>query len=142
VVSTIKNRQAFRRLAITRLEEAKVLLDNHKYSGAYYLCGYALECGLKACISKSIKRTQFPDLEFVKAIWVHKLWQLVKQASLEGDWQKRVNSDKQFAANWGVVKDWDVGSRYERISRKEAIDFFNAVTDPSSGVLQWIKLNW
>jgi HEPN domain-containing protein len=79
------NRQDFRKLAFIRLKESKVLLDKRKYWGAYYLCGYALECGLKACISKKIKRSQFPDLKFVKESWVHDLNQLVKQAALSDD---------------------------------------------------------
>lgn len=142
VVPTIKNRQAFRRLALIRLAEAKVLLDDHKYSGAYYLCGYALECGLKACISKKIKRSQFPDLRFVRESWVHDLNQLVKQAALSNDRDNKMESDKQFKINWGIVKDWDESSRYEIIKKKEATDFYDAVADPSSGVLQWIKKNW
>lgn len=142
MVSTIKNRQIFRKLATIRLNEAKILLDNHKYSGAYYLCGYALECGLKACISKKIKRSQFPDLKFVSKSWVHDLNQLVNQAALSNDRENKMKSDKQFKINWGIVKDWDESSRYETINKREATDFYNAVADPSSGVLQWIKLNW
>jgi len=47
-------------IAVTRLEwqqlaerwlvDAKRLLDDHRWSAAYYLAGYAVECGLKACI--------------------------------------------------------------------------------------------
>lgn len=44
------NRVDFRQLAGLRIAEAKVLLDNNLYAGAYYLAGYAVECALKACI--------------------------------------------------------------------------------------------
>lgn len=136
------NRQEFRKLAVIRLNEAKVLLDNRKYCGAYYLCGYALECGLKACISKKIKRSQFPDLKFVRESWVHDLSQLVKQAALSDDRDKKMKLDKQFAANWGVVKDWNESSRYKKYAKKDAADFYHAVADPTTGVFQWVKMNW
>lgn len=46
------NRLDLQNLALARLEEVEVLLNNHKYSGAYYLSGYVIECALKACIAK------------------------------------------------------------------------------------------
>jgi hypothetical protein len=42
------NRNDLRRLARIRLKEARVLLQAKCFDGAYYLCGYAIECGLKA----------------------------------------------------------------------------------------------
>lgn len=54
------NRSDFQTLAETRLQEAKSLLDNGHYSGAYYLCGYAIEYALKACIAKQTKAEDFP----------------------------------------------------------------------------------
>ena len=45
------NRWEFRELATLRLAEAKALLDAGLPDGAYYLAGYAVECGLKACIA-------------------------------------------------------------------------------------------
>ncbi len=136
------NRQDLRTLALIRLCESKILLDKKKYSGAYYLCGYVIECGLKACICKKVKRSQFPDLDFVKESWNHKLSQLIKTAALYYDWDKKMKSDKGFAANWGVVKDWETSSRYKKINKQNAIDLYNAVADGSSGVLKWIRSHW
>ena len=44
------------RISDIRLSEAKVLLDNEYYSGAYYQLGYSVECALKACIAKQVQR--------------------------------------------------------------------------------------
>jgi HEPN domain-containing protein len=55
------NRYDFQKLARIRLEEAKVLLRHGKYEGCYYLCGYAVEFALKACIAKMTERYDFPD---------------------------------------------------------------------------------
>jgi HEPN domain-containing protein len=50
------NRADLQQLAELRITEAKVLLDNGFYAGAYYLAGYAVECALKACIAKLTNR--------------------------------------------------------------------------------------
>ncbi len=34
------------------MRDAEVLLDAGQWSGAYYLAGYAVECGLKACAAE------------------------------------------------------------------------------------------
>ena len=44
----ILHRADFRALALARLADGAVMLKNRRYSGAYYLCGYVVECGLKA----------------------------------------------------------------------------------------------
>ncbi|MEL0589524.1 MAG: hypothetical protein U1V55_07060 [Planktothrix rubescens PR222] len=41
-----------------------MLLDNHQYSGAYYLSGYVIECALKACIAKKTQQLPIPITEF------------------------------------------------------------------------------
>lgn len=46
------NRGELQELALIRLQDAKVLLDNHCFDGAFYLSGYTIECALKACIAK------------------------------------------------------------------------------------------
>ena len=41
-------------LAKTRLNDSRALLGRKRWSGAYYLSGYAIECGLKACLLKHL----------------------------------------------------------------------------------------
>ena len=38
------NRNDFQQLAEDHLRHAKALLDAELYSGAYYICGYEVEC--------------------------------------------------------------------------------------------------
>ncbi len=45
-----------RQLAEDRLRDAAALLAAGQFSGAYYLAGYAVECGLKACILAHIEK--------------------------------------------------------------------------------------
>src|SRR3712207_6924003 len=43
-----------------RLAEARALLDAGFPDGAYYLAGYGVECGLKACIARQTRQHDFP----------------------------------------------------------------------------------
>ncbi len=61
------NRSDLQKLAVIRIKEAKLLLDNDAYEGSYYLAGYAVECALKACFAKQTKQYEFPDKRAVNA---------------------------------------------------------------------------
>jgi len=54
------NRSDFQKLTEIRMKEAKVLLSNACFEGAYYLAGYAVECAIKACIAKKTQIHDFP----------------------------------------------------------------------------------
>jgi len=137
------NRNDFKQFSSIRLKEARVLLKNKNYEGAYYLCGYVIECALKACIAKNTKRYDFPpDKKTVEAIYVHDIEKLVKAAGLDIKLNGETKSNQTFASNWGTVKDWKESSRYEKKTEKDAHDLFSAVIDKKHGVLQWIKQYW
>ena len=135
------NRQDLQNLALTRLEEVEVLLNNHKYSGAYYLSGYVIECALKACIAKQTQRFDFPDKKTVMESYTHDLEKLVKVAKLEKQLKSLLN-DPDFSLRWSMVKDWSEESRYQTHNRQEALDIYSAITDPNHGVLQWLQQHW
>jgi hypothetical protein len=136
------NRDDFKELAQIRLREAKVLLDNGHFDGAYYLCGYVVECGLKACIAKQTKRFDFPDKETVAKSYTHALTTLVGAANLQVMLDNEMSSDSAFANNWSTVKDWKETSRYETHSPQKAIDLFEAVNNRKHGVLRWLRRHW
>jgi HEPN domain-containing protein len=62
------NRKGLQDLSKLRLNEAEALLRSNHPDGAYYLAGYAVECALKACISKRTQRYDFPDRQSLIAI--------------------------------------------------------------------------
>ena len=45
-------REDYRQLSDLHVQHGKALLDGGFYSGTWYISGYAVECGLKACIAK------------------------------------------------------------------------------------------
>jgi HEPN domain-containing protein len=136
------NRDDFQRLARIRVQEARTLLDAGHYRGAYYLIGYAVECALKACVSKQIKRYDFPDKKIIIDAHTHELEKLVGIAGLATDFKQDRQEDGNLEANWAVVKDWKESFRYDLgITRQQAFDLFFACTG-RNGVLQWIKRRW
>jgi HEPN domain-containing protein len=136
------NRYDFKQIANIRLKEAKTLLSNGNYDGAYYLCGYVVECGLKACIAKKTKRYDFPDKKTVEGSYTHDFVELIKVAGLEQDLHNETKSNKQFEVNWTVVKDWTETKRYERQNDKKAHDLYYAIANRQNGVLKWIRQYW
>ena len=94
------NRSDFRRLAEMRLVDAQVLLTNRRYAAAYYLTGYAVECGLKACIARQIRRYEFPpSAQFFRDVFTHDLTKLVTLAGLAAPLTSQINASPTFALN-------------------------------------------
>lgn len=135
-------RTDLQRCAQCKLDDAIFLLGNRRFSNAYYLAGYALEIGLKACISRQIVSETIPDPEFVKRIYIHELPRLVGFAGLTEQLQKHQASDKLFAEFWGIVTEWNESVRYSIIEPISAQAMLTATTHPQSGVMQWIKTYW
>lgn len=135
-------RKDFQRLANIRLDEAKILLDNRKYNGAYYLSGYVVECALKSCISKTIKKFEFPDKKLASDCYTHDLTKLIRIARLENELDHERNNNEGFRVNWNIVKDWTEESRYKKYNRSIAFDMYTAVSDLNDGVLQWLRRHW
>ena len=96
----------FRKLARERLSDARTLLSGHRYDGAYYMCGYAVEMVLKARICRTLKWSTFGG-EHVKSLKVHDLPFLLKFSGVE----PRITS--KYFAEWSKVQDWKVENRYD-----------------------------
>lgn len=136
------NRNVFQKLTRIRVKEARALLDAGHYPGAFYLAGYSVECALKACVSKQVKRYDFPDKNFINEAYTHELEKLVRIAGLARDFERDRQANRELNANWAVVKDWKESFRYELdITRQQALDLYSACTG-RNGVLPWIKKRW
>ena len=136
------NRTAFQQLADVRLDEAVALLALGKWDGAYYLAGYAVECGLKACVAKLTAAEDFPELERVRKSFTHKADDLVDLAGLKVARDDEVKADPVFGLNWDAVRKWTEASRYDRTPEVKAKVLLDAVSDTTHGVLPWIKQRW
>jgi HEPN domain-containing protein len=136
------NRTDLRLLAQERIEEAEHLFNMTKYSGAYYLTGYAVEFALKACVAKLTNEHDFYDKAIAKDCFTHNPAILVKLAGLRPQLDADMATNLDLEANWGVVCAWTEASRYEFHTKDEAESLFKAVTDATHGVLPWIRTHW
>jgi hypothetical protein len=141
------NRKALQKLAKTRLIDAKALLGRKRWSGSYYLCGYVIECALKACLLRYLGESDaiFKDPGYLKRLagcWTHDLDYLVTLAGLAADFGAARGSNKILEVNWGTTQKWNERSRYEEKTEKDARDLYEAVSNRTDGVFQWIQSRW
>jgi HEPN domain-containing protein len=137
------NRIDFQQLAELRLEDARALLHAGRYSGAFYLSGYAIECALKSCVSKLTREFDFPDKALANQAHTHEITKLIDAAGLRNSWDRELSRDSELSKNWAIVRDWSEVSRYQAlVGQQRAIDVIEAIADPSHGVLQCIRKYW
>ncbi len=137
------NRSDLQKMAEERVADVMTLLAAERFQAAYYLCGYAVECALKACICRQFREFDFPNRKLVNDSYVHDLRKLLIISGVENDHDDEVNQNAIFAMNWAVVQDWSEASRYDAgISEQAARALIHAVTEPTNGVLPWLKKHW
>ena len=141
------SRAELQRFAEDRVVDAEVLLKAGRWQGAYYLSGYAAECGLKSCVLAYQERTGiiFKDksyLESLKRCWTHDLELLLDFAGLKVRRDVDTRANGNLFANWGTVGQWKETSRYEARTQQQAEAIYDAITHNVDGVLQWIRSFW
>jgi len=140
------NRSDLQKLAEDRLLDAAALLAAGRWAGAYYLAGYAVECGLKSCILSRVGDTGVifdeSQKKFSERCLTHDVEELVKLADLERVRGLDVSANPNLGASWQTVKDWKVESRYAQMTETKARGLYDAVADGTNGVLQWIRGRW
>ena len=131
-----------------RIRDAKALLDGGRWEFAYYVAGYAVECGLKSCILSRMVRTAwvFQEKWDARKCLTHDFTDLVELADLQRELaaNKRASAPpgRDFVKYWDTVQKWKVSSRYESKSEAEARDLYEAITNDPNGVLLWIRNFW
>lgn len=120
-----------------RLREAKQLLDQKSWDGAYYLAGYCVEFALKVrIISQLMKSDSYPTQQSIKDFYNHQLPSLCKLAGLEDE----MIGDPTVRLQWLVVRQWTEQSRYVfDKTEAQATDMYQAI---EQGVLPWIKARY
>ena len=136
------NRSDFQRLANSRIRESRILFNAGEYSGAYYLAGYSVECALKACFAKGVKRFDFPDKTRAGKVFTHKLTDLAELADLKKELSAATQLNVRLGSAWSEVCKWSEEKRYSVSTRQEAEAILDAITRRKDGVLPWIKQRW
>lgn len=140
-------RSILQNMAEARLDDSKCLYQSGRYSSAYYLAGYSVECALKACFASQIQQHDFPEKGKADKIFEHDLQKLVKHVGLP--LQVDCDSNPLLRYNWVVVKDWNEQSRYDPLwlsdplaAQEKAESIILAIDDPANGVFQWLRKYW
>ena len=106
-------RQELKKIARARLEDAKALFQSGRYDGSIYLCGYAIEIGLKNKICKTLRWRGFPstrsEFQDFHSFRTHSLDILLKLSGVED------KIKKSFLAQWSIVAKWDPEARYKEV---------------------------
>ncbi len=109
-----------RRVARARLRDAEVLLEARRYDGAVYLCGYAVELGLKARICRTLRWAGYPESsrEF-RRLGSFRVHDLDVLPHLTG----RESAIKQVALPvWSAVAAWSPDARYRPVGTSNSTD--------------------
>lgn len=109
------------------------------------MAGYAVECGLKACIVKRVTAAAgviFEDRRFSDKCWTHSLDKLLEVAGLEAAWKSDTAANPAFDGNWTIVQEWSEQARYKTTAQNDAQNLLDAIIDPANGVMQWIRVRW
>jgi HEPN domain-containing protein len=139
------NRAHWQNLAEERVKDAKLLLDGGQWAAAYYLAGYAIECGLKSCVLAYIEKNPdivFREKRFIEKCWTHDIATLVDASGLEAIRLADANANPALAVNWAVVGKWSEKTRYQFTPEADARRLYEAVTNLVNGVLPWIRTHW
>jgi hypothetical protein len=107
-------------IAQARIDDATALVECGRADGAIYLCGYAIEVGLKSRICQTLKWEGFPsnNAEFkdYHSFRTHNLDVLLRLSGLEQ--QTKV----AYLTEWSIVRQWDPESRYDPIGNASIAD--------------------
>ena len=137
-----QNRTDLQINALKKLDDAVALVQIRSYSNAYYISGYAIELGLKACIAEQISVETIPDKDIIKGILSHDFVALLGLAGLADEHKAMKKRDLRFAANWAIALQRSPDARYDSSGHDAARSLIEAISEPKSGILTWIKTYW
>ena len=137
-------RDDLKKLARLRLKEAEQLYKKGLYDGCVYLCGYVVECALKARICRFLHLDTYPsEGEYGRIFRTHDFELLKLLAGLQGEIS--ITSNKRLFENWSTATKWEPEQRYVRAgssNRQQAADVLASIKDQPNGVLAWLAKKW
>lgn len=145
------NRTEFQVLSAKRLDEAKSLQEGGYYEAAFYLAGYAVECGLKAAVCRTLQIDIFNmPTDLHKGFKTHRLDHLIVLSGLSQRLAADLVTDESLvsAANQFLIppsgvdrwQSWSEEVRYNVVPCKgtDSQEFINNV----DYFISWLKNHW
>lgn len=134
-------RSTLQRLAIAKVEDARLLFENDRFSNSYYLYGYGVELGLKACIARQMVAETVPDKAVLRGFLDHEVTKLVGLAGL-AEFLKVERENPEFDVRWAIVSEWSVETRYDMVDVVTATAMRDAVENAKFGIMKWLQRFW
>ncbi len=123
--------EELKNLCTDRLEDAKTLFNAGRYDGAFYICGYAVEIGLKMRICRTLGWEGYPktkkEFESFSSFKIHNLEILLHLSGVEAQIKEK------FFTQWSVVTSWDPEIRYS--SEKQSAEAVKLMLTSSETLL-------
>jgi len=98
------------KLSLERLQDAKVLFEARRYDGSFYICGYAVEMGLKHKICQTLGWGEYPasrkDSEKYRSFKTHDFEVLLHLSGAEKTIKKTLFTE------WSILMRWNSEMRY------------------------------
>jgi len=107
------------RIVEARLIDAEVLLNAKRFDGSVYLCGYAIELGLKRRICETLKWNEYPTSGKYSTFKTHDLDVLLHLSGIED------NIKIHYLSEWSIVSQWNPEARYKPIGNIQETDAIN-----------------
>lgn len=140
------NYDDLKKIAKTRLKEAKILYKAGFYDGTVYLAGYVVETSLKVLICKHLKIDDYPDNGKDKQVFSsHDFDRLLLLAGLSKKINAKNRRGKKLFTNWSMLTKWNPNGRYAMIGtykENDAKEFLKALEDKKDGFFVFIKKIW
>lgn len=153
----MKNPTEIKVLAYERLAEARVLAENAKYDGAFYLAGYSIELMLKAKVCNHLgidglfdEQCQFYGISEVrKALKTHDIMVLLIFSGLKDKFEEARSQNKVFMKATSCLFDtsgkfiWNEQIRYKPYGSQQqsVVEEFLSVLEGEQGLIKWIETN-
>lgn len=99
-----------------RIKDAEILYGTSRFDGSVYLCGYAIELGLKARICRTLQWDEYPTSGKYGTFKTHDLDVLLHLSGLEDKVKLK------YMAAWSIVAQWNPEARYNPIGNVNDTD--------------------
>lgn len=109
-------KEEIEKIVQARVEDAQVLYESSRYDGSVYLCGYAIELGLKARICRTLQWDEYPTSRKYSSFKTHDLDVLLHLTGCEDKVKLK------HLADWSIVAQWNPEARYNPIGSVQDSD--------------------
>jgi HEPN domain-containing protein len=114
-----------------RLEDARILYETSRFHGSVYLCGYAVELGLKARICDTLQWDEYPSTAKYQTFKTHDLEMLLHLTGMENEIKIK------YFAEWSIVAQWNPEMRYIPVGNILDIDA-TRMLEASKKILEYL----